>query len=345
MIFCLFDLDCSAVFSGLSPFDGMITSAYDVYKPDEKYVDKHYIEYWFQYVFSYRYYKMYSKSIRYTITSDMFKMIVTPVPAIKEQKIIGQFLDKKCTQIDALIANEEQQIAKLKAYKQSVITETVTKGLNPDVPMKDSGVEWIGEIPNNWICTKVKYVTDISRGLFNHRPRNDIRFYNGKYPFIQTGDVSRAIKYITEYSQTLNENGIKVSKLFPKGTLTMTIAANVGDVAILGFDAYFPDSVVGFVPHDICNGNYLYYVFKAMKEIFINASIMNTQLNLNIERVKNLYMPFTVTSDEQQQIADYLDKKCEQIDRLIAIKQQKIEKIQQYKKSVIYEYVTGKREV
>ncbi len=265
--------------------------------------------------------------------------------SISDQQKIAAHLDRKCTQINALIANAEQQIEKLKAYKQSVITETVTKGFNPDVELKNSGINWIGGIPENWIITKIKYATDVSRGLFNHRPRNDARFYNGAYPFIQTGDVARAIKYITEYSQTLNENGIKVSKQFPKGTLTMTIAANVGDVAILGFDAYFPDSVVGFIPHSDCHGNYLYYIFRAMKDVFVNASIMNTQLNLNVERVKNLYMPFATTIAEQVQIAEYLDNKCEQIDHLIAIKQQKIEKLQQYKKSLIYEYVTGKKEV
>lgn len=279
------------------------------------------------------------------LNRERIKNALVVYPPLSDQQKIAAHLDRKCTQIDALIANAEQQIEKLKAYKQSVITETVTKGLDPDVEMKNSGIDWIGGIPENWIITKIKYAADVSRGLFNHRPRNDARFYNGAYPFIQTGDVARAIKYITEYSQTLNENGIKVSKQFPKGTLTMTIAANVGDVAILGFDAYFPDSVVGFIPHSDCHGNYLYYIFRAMKDVFVNASIMNTQLNLNVERVKNLYMPFATTISEQVQIADYLDKKCEQIDRLIAIKQQKIEKLQQYKKSLIYEYVTGKKGV
>ncbi|MFR5931378.1 MAG: hypothetical protein ACLUGI_12435 [Subdoligranulum sp.] len=82
--------------------------------------------------------------------------------------------------------------------------------------MKDSGVEWIGEIPKEWVCEKIKYATSISRGLFNHRPRNDERYYNGKYPFIQTGDVANATKYIVSYSQTLNELGKSVSKEFPK---------------------------------------------------------------------------------------------------------------------------------
>ena len=301
------------------------------------------VQYWVMAMFAHG--KGVSYDNRWTINAEGIKNYEIPLPELSTQNRIVKIIREKCSQIDALIANAQQQIEKLKAYKQSVITETVTKGLNPDVPMKDSGVEWIGDIPEHWICTKIKYVTDVSRGLFNHRPRNDPRFYNGNYPFIQTGDVAQTTKYITEYGQTLNENGIKVSKKFPKGTLTMTIAANIGDVAILNFDAYFPDSVVGYVPNSNCHGNYLYYVFRAMKMVFVNASTMNTQLNLNVERVKNLNMPFALSIIEQQQIADFLDTKCSQIDHIITLKQQKIEKLQQYKKSIIYEYVTGKKEV
>lgn len=271
-------------------------------------------------------------------------MQLFPSCSKKEQDQIVIALDKNTKKIDILISNQEQQIEKLKQYKQSLITEVVTKGLNPDVPMKDSGVDWIGSIPINWKIIKLKYITDVSRGLFNHRPRNDSRLYDGKYPFIQTGDVARAKKYITTYSQTLNENGASVSKLFPKGTMTMTIAANVGDIAILGFDAYFPDSVVGFTVEKGFNENYVYYLFKSLKESFIRASIVSTQLNLNIERSKEILVPVTYAKHEQQQIATYLDNKCAKIDRLIAIKQEKINKLNDYKKSLIYEYVTGKKE-
>lgn len=332
----------------VSEVEGVISPAYVNLRAKESlnpyFFDYYFkIQYWTMAMFAHG--KGVSYDNRWTINAESVKAYELPFPSVDEQNVIVDSIKKRSNQIDALIANAEQQIEKFKAYKQSVITETVTKGLDPDVPMKYSGIDWMGDIPQNWIITKIKYVTDVSRGLFNHRPRNDARFYNGAYPFIQTGDVARATKFITEYSQTLNENGIKVSKQFPRGTLTMTIAANVGDVAVLGFDAYFPDSVVGFIPHSDCYGNYLYYIFRAMKDVFVNASIMNTQLNLNVERVKNLYMPFVTTIAEQEIIADYLDHKCDQIDKLIALKQQKIEKLQQYKKSLIYEYVTGKKEV
>jgi len=153
MVFCLFDLDCSAVFSGVSNYDGMITSAYDVFSSTAM-MDNGYADYWFKYVFSNRYYKMFSKSIRYTITGDMFRSLKTPVPPMVEQKRISAFLFEQETKVDALIANVQKQIEKLKAYKQSLITEVVTKGLDPNVPMKESGVEWIGEIPVHWDVVK-----------------------------------------------------------------------------------------------------------------------------------------------------------------------------------------------
>ena len=161
-----------------------------------------------------------------------------PIPQLSEQFLLVTYLDRQCSEIDALLSKTLSSIEEYKKLKQAVITQAVTKGVRGEREMKDSGVEWIGEIPKEWVCEKIKYATSISRGLFNHRPRNDERYYNGKYPFIQTGDVANATKYIVSYSQTLNELGKSVSKEFPKGTLTMTIAANVGDVAILNFDTY-----------------------------------------------------------------------------------------------------------
>lgn len=267
------------------------------------------------------------------------------VPPIVEQHKLVSFLDEKCSEIDAMLSKTHASIEKYKKLKQAVITQAVTKGVRGEREMKDSGVEWIGEIPKEWVCEKIKYVTSISRGLFNHRPRNDERYYNGKYPFIQTSDVANATKYIVSYSQTLNELGKSVSKEFPKGTLTMTIAANVGDVAILNFDAYFPDSVVGFIPNKNIRTLYLFYVFSAMKDEFTRTAIKNTQLNLNIDRVKETFIPVTLDSNEQCEIENYLESKCAEIDGLIAKKEQLVKELESYKKSLIYEVVTGKREV
>ncbi len=279
------------------------------------------------------------------VTLDVFNNFSVPLPPLSEQKRIATYLFQKISEADIMLDDTLSSITGYKKLKQAVITQAVTKGVRGEREMKDSGVEWIGEIPKEWVCEKIKYATSISRGLFNHRPRNDERYYNGKYPFIQTGDVANATKYIVSYSQTLNELGKSVSKEFPKGTLTMTIAANVGDVAILNFDAYFPDSVVGFIPNKNIRTLYLFYVFSAMKDEFTRTAIKSTQLNLNIDRVKETFIPVTHDSNEQSEIENYLESKCAEIDGLIAKKEQLVKELESYKKSLIYEVVTGKREV
>ena len=324
---------------------GVITSAYLAIFPDRKKISPQYATYLFKgYETKMAFHNM-GAGIRKTLGYKEFKNQPLLLPSEKEQNKISAYLDSKCSHIDIMLSKIRSSIEEYKKLKQAVITQAVTKGVRGEREMKDSGVEWIGEIPKEWICEKIKYATSISRGLFNHRPRNDERYYNGKYPFIQTGDVANATKYIVSYSQTLNELGKAVSKEFPKGTLTMTIAANVGDVAILNFDAYFPDSVVGFIPNKNIRTLYLFYVFSSMKDEFTRTAIKSTQLNLNIDRVKETFIPVTLNVNEQCEIENYLESKCAEIDGLIAKKEQLVKELESYKKSLIYEVVTGKREV
>lgn len=324
---------------------GVITSAYLAIFPDRKKISPQYATYLFKgYETKMAFHNM-GAGIRKTLGYKEFKNQPLLLPSEKEQNKISAYLDSKCSHIDIMLSKIRSSIEEYKKLKQAVITQAVTKGVRGEREMKDSGVEWVGEIPKEWGCEKIKYATSISRGLFNHRPRNDERYYNGKYPFIQTGDVANATKYIVSYSQTLNELGKSVSKEFPKGTLTMTIAANVGDVAILNFDAYFPDSVVGFIPNKNIRTLYLFYVFSAMKDEFTRTAIKSTQLNLNIDRVKETFIPVTLNVNEQCEIENYLESKCAEIDGLIAKKEQLVKELESYKKSLIYEVVTGKREV
>lgn len=282
---------------------------------------------------------------RWTLNFENFKKMPIPMPDYDEQVIVADYLDDEITKIDKIIKMANDTIEAYEQWKIGTIRDVVTKGIARDRNYKASGIDWAGDIPIEWSCIKIKYASTISRGLFNHRPRNDERLYDGPYPFIQTGDVARAGQYITEYRQTLSEMGKNVSKLFPKGTLTMTIAANVGDVAILGFDAYFPDSVLGFIPKKNINNKYLYYIFSAMKQEFVRTAIVSTQLNLNIDRVKEMLIPITYDEDEQIDIVRILDEKCKKIDGIIKAKRTLIDNLEKYKKSLIFEVVTGKRKV
>ncbi len=342
LVMCLFDLDISAVFSGLSSYDGMISPAYKVLKCNKRVIAK-YADYWFRYIFDGRKFNQYAKNIRYTLTYDVFSALPMLYPSVEEQQNIADYLDTKCTQIDTIIAREQSVIEKLQEYNRAIISEAVTKGINSDREVIDSGVQWIGRIPNSWKIIKLKYEADIRRGRFSHRPRNDPDYYDGKYPFIQTGDITASKKYITSYTQTLNERGLKVSTSFPKDTICMSIAANIGDVAILSFDACFPDSIVGIGSKKI-EINYLYYALKNMKERLLSVATISTQQNINVEILNDEFIALPPV-DEQKQISNYLDRKSKAIDRIVYQKKYLIDKLNEYKKSLIYEVVTGKKEV
>ena len=173
LVLCLFDLDCSAVFSGLSKYNGMISPAYKVYNC-KKNTFNNFAKYWFEYCFIDRKYKIYSKSLRYVVNSDDFGGIEMAVPSMEEQEKIANYLDKKVANIDLIIEKTKATIEDYKKYKQSIITEAVTKGLNPNVEMKDSGIEWIGEIPKHWKVTKVKNLYDIILGkMLCPSPKNE----------------------------------------------------------------------------------------------------------------------------------------------------------------------------
>lgn len=344
LLMCLFDIDVTPRCVGKVMHDGVTSPAYSNFKVHDN-ASRDYFYYYYLMVDNTKELLHLAKNLRHSFTEEQLGQLKVPMPPLSEQQAIADYLDKTCSKIDEIIAEAKASIGEYKGLKQSVIFEAVTKGLDKNVEMKDSGVEWIGKANSNAVIKKIKYTSNISRGLFNYRPRNAEFLYGGVHPFIQTGDVARANKYVTDYKQTLSDEGTKVSKFFPKGTLTMTIAANVGDVSILGFNAYFPDSVLGITPFDKYSSEYLYYVFSSMKSEFVRVSISNAQLNLNVERVKELFVPIFENSDIQKEIVDYLDGKCKQIDSIVTEKESLINDLEAYKKSLIYEVVTGKRRV
>ena len=345
LVFTPRDFDATPILSGIAPCDGCISNLYFVLYPHN--ISETFIPFINYFMWGVKWggdiWKRLSYGMRFSYNFQQFGALPIAVPPIDTQRRIADFLDDKCGKIDRYIEKQQQIIDKLKEYKQAVITEAVTKGLDPDAPMKDSGIEWIGMIPEHWDVKKLKYATDILRGKFNHRPRNDPDYYDGQYPFIQTGDVARATKYINDFSQTLNQKGYDVSKEFPSGSVVMTIAANVADVSILNFRACFPDSIVGFIPKDV-DKLYLFYILKAMRQQLLKNAIISTQLNLNIEIIKEEFIAIP-SKREQNEIILYLENTCDEINSAIAKQTRIIEKLTEYKKSLIYEAVTGKKEV
>ena len=304
-------------------------------------------------------YKNYIKgSTRDKLTQADMKEIIIQIPKLKNEQIkISKFLDEKTAQFDSIISKKEALIEKLEEAKKSLISEVVTGKVKvvkssdgyelverKKEEMKDSGVGWLGDIPKKWNVKKIKYISKIYRGKFNHRPRNDPEFYDGEYPFIQTGDVANSNMYITKYTQTLNKKGYSVSKEFPKGTLIMTIAANIGDIAILDFNACFPDSIVGFTPNNNIDIKFMYYIYSIMKEEFMSTAIINTQMNLNVERIENLFI-VVPNIEKQKIIVDYIESKLGNIMNTINKVRQQIQKLKEAKQSLISEAVTGKIEI
>jgi type I restriction enzyme S subunit len=261
-----------------------------------------------------------------------------------EQTAIANYLDRKTAEIDRLIANKEGLIELYGEEKTAVINQAVTKGLDPDVTMKPSGIDLLGDIPERWEVKRLKYLTKIFRGKFGHRPRNDERLYGGVFPFIQTGEVTNSNKYIEQYWQTLNEQGYAVCQEFPAGTLVMTIAANIGDVAILNFNACFPDSIIGFFPREEITVDFLYYTLVSLKNVLIGAATQNTQQNLNIERVGQIEISYP-PKDEQTAIVQYIETQCSRLDTIIAKFKKQIELLKEYRTTLISEVVTGKIDV
>ena len=323
---------------------GIITSAYLKLVAKNNYLNDRFL---YRLLHSYDTTKVFygmGGGLRQSMKFEEMRRLPILVPPLSEQQQIANFLDHETAKIDTLIEKQRRLIELLKEKRQAVISHAVTKGLNPSLPMKDSGVEWLGEVPEHWALKNYRYATKIYRGKFGHRPRNDPAFYDGDYPFIQTGDIARAGKKITTYSQTLNEKGVSVSQKFPSGTLVMAIAANIGDTAILDFEAYAPDSVVGFKPNQNIDLEFLRYSLLAALPALEQTSTQSTQANLNIDRIGTVKASFPPL-EEQQVIVNMLDKLLERYGAIEIKAVDAINLMQERRTALISAAVTGKIDV
>lgn len=336
---------------GICRYFGCVSPVYYVFKPKENELLS-YLNYVFQMEQFQKELRRYANGIleiRLRISSANIIKRYVALPSHEEQIAISHFLDRKCTQIDALISNAQQQIEKLKAYKQSVITETVTKGLDPDVEMKDSGVEWIGEIPEHWKVIRLKFLLQYIIDCPHETPNYS---FDGEYYVIRTADEDYGFLRADEQMYRLDEKEYKhrIRRL----SLDKDDIVYGREGERWGLACIVPESNKYCLGQRMmqfrCNEHIVpMFIMWALnsKNIYVQGcfdTLGSTSPHVNISTIINYEIPIP-SYEEQNKLASFLEEKCSQIDKLITLKQQKIEKLQQYKKSLIYEYVTGKKEV
>ena len=276
--------------------------------------------------------------------------LLFPVPELDEQCRIADYLDRKCSQIDAIIARQQEVIEKLKAYKLSVITEAVTKGLNPVVPMKDSGIDFIGSIPEAWRICRLRNIGTLQNGISKGG-----EFFGHGFPFVSYGDVYRNFSLPVQVAGLIDssdeerrnysvESGdiffTRTSETIEEVGFSSVCEETIPDATFAGFlirvRPFTDDLVPKFAKYYFRSNHHRYYLVKQMNLV--------TRASLGQDLLKS--MPVLVPpKDEQISIAAYLDKKCGAIESSIEYKQRVIERLTAYKKSLIYEVVTGKKEV
>ena len=259
--------------------------------------------------------------------------LIIPLPPIPEQKKIAEILSS----VDQVIEKVNEAIEKTQRLKKGLMQELLTKGIGHK-EFKDTG---IGRIPKEWVVWKLGEIADLERGKFAFRPRNDPRFYGGKYPFIQTGDINEANGIIKKYLQTLNEEGLKISKMFKKGTIVISIAGNIGDVGILDFDSCFPDSIVGIKGDSEKASNlFLMYLLQKFKRELDSIAPRSTQKNINLEILEAFKLPLPSPS-EQEKIAEILSG----VDERLELLRRRNERLEKIKRGLMNDLLTGKERV
>ena len=275
-----------------------------------------------------------------------FNEFIYTLPELKEQKLIANFLDKKCSEIDSVIEKIAKQINLLKDYKNSLITETVTKGLNKNVSMKDSNIGWIGEIPEEWDVSKIKYSLILMGSGSTPDSSNPLN-YDGEINWIQSGDLYGK-SYITETEKTITKYALHGNKSLKRYIAPFVVVAmygaSVGNIALSQIDSYTNQACCVMKGDNSLNNKYLYYFLIANRHEMLMLAIGGTQPNISQQLIKNLNIIIPQFND-QQEIVDFLDKKCSEINSVISKKESQLDLIREHRKSLIYEYVTGKKRV
>lgn len=337
---------------GASKYEGIISPAYCVYRPKEG-IDSRYFHYLYRTDVYANLFKQYSTGIidsRLRLYPDKFLALKCQVPPKNVQTRIVDFLDVRCVKIDAVIARQQEAIEKLKAYKLSVITEAVTKGLNPNVPMKDSGVEWIGEIPLHWNNVRLKFLLTHLVDCPHETPTYSA---DGDYLVIRTADQDVAQLRADEDMFRLSETEyLRRIRRLPLEKDDIVYGREGGR---WGLACRVPESNRYCLGQRMlqfrCNVELFDPCFATLalssQTIYLQGSVDtlgSASPHVNISTVQNYWIPIPPIN-EQREIVSVVGERCDRIEQQIARKRTFVERLTEYKKALIYEIVTGKREV
>lgn len=336
---------------GLSKYFGCVSPVYYMLRPFNDNFDVRYFNYIFQTkVFQLSLFGLGNgilikesgngkfNTIRMRIPMEKFGNLLIPVPNEKEQIKISNYLDTQCSKIDATAEDIQKEITLLEDYKKSVITEAVTKGLNPDVEMKDSGIEWIGQIPKHWEIIRIGYILDEidRRSITGMEESLSVSQVLGVVPSSQIAVPSTASTMVGQ-------------KIVEPGELVLNkLKAHLGVCFVSNYKGLVSPDYAVYKANEKVKSKLLEYVFHTASCIWeFKKYITGVGQGLSRLYTKDLFRINVALPDmlEQQQIVSYLDSKCSEIDTLIADKKRQLDILAEYKKSLIYEYVTGKKEV
>ena len=328
---------------GLAEERGIITSAYLTIRNRSNFCPKYLYYYLHSFDIAKGFYGM-GAGVRQGLNWDGAKWLKILAPSVPEQERIAAFLDAECAEIDAVLEKTRASIEEYKKLKQAVITQAVTKGIRGDRPMKDSGIEWIGEIPAEWNKDKVIRVFSVI-GSGTTPKSSDENLFDGNTPWIQSGDINGENLFVTK--NCVSNSAIEsysALRVYQSPYLVVAMyGASVGNLSLSMIDACVNQACCVLKKPTI-NLKFAFYIFKAVKDYLARKAVGGGQPNISQETIKQLWLTIP-SADEQIEISNYLDEKCRSVDALIAKKQQYLTEIENYKKSLIYEYVTGKKEV
>ena len=331
-----FDGSCSLINTVLKPRKNMHNAYYDFVFHSDLFADEFYA--WGNGIVD---------DLWSTKWSSM-KRIYIPAPPIDEQIKIADYLDDKCSKVDVIIAKQEKIIEKLKEYRVSVITEKVTRGLNGSQKLKNSGLDWAGLIPDNWVVTKINRIGQTTSGATPLRNKDEEYFHDAKIRWVRTLDLNDWFVY--ESSEKITEVALKNSScsIMPIDTVCVAMyggGGTIGKCGLLKSNAATNQAVCSIIVYSQVVPEYLLFQLMALKRFWMKYAV-GTRKDPNISQETVRKMQVLVPSfEEQREIVNFLIPFCESIDKQVACREQLISKLTEYKKSLIYECVTGKKEV